>query len=60
MELRQVHTTPTVRMMVFSGADTAKSDVVIRTYKHNCNTHRHTMNDVMVARAFSLQYRVRG
>lgn len=40
MAVRQVHATPTVSMMVLLGADMAKSDVVIRTYRHNCNTHR--------------------
>lgn len=43
--VRQVHTTPTVRMMALLGADTAKSDVMIRTYKDNYNTRQRIMND---------------
>lgn len=48
--VRQVHTTPTVRMMALSGAEMARSDVVIRTYKHNYNTRQHIMNDVKIAK----------
>lgn len=50
MAVRQVHTTPTVRMMALSGAEMARSDVVIRTYKHNYNTRQHIMNDVKIAK----------
>lgn len=37
--VRQVHATPTTSKIVLLGAGMAKSDVVIRTYRHNYNTH---------------------
>lgn len=54
--VRQVHTTPTVRMMVLLGAAMAKSDVVIRTYKHNCDTRQHVMNDGKLAKTPHFSY----
>lgn len=56
MAVRQVHTTPTVRMMVLLGAAMAKSDVVIRTYKHNCDTRQHVMNDGKLAKTPHFSY----
>lgn len=37
--VRHVHATPTVSKIVLLGGDMARSDVVIRTYRHNYNTH---------------------